>query len=160
LRARHKASLRIRDEGSSGLPKFNTCTVESAHLNFRYESRSDISPEWLNTVHIDAKRVFAHILCGGARDECVMQVCRDWAHPVGRLNGGYLARPADALATSRSQSIRDAFRPKEWQEEIFRRVEKVANDKGWKISQVALACISDNVTSPIAGFSSVSIPSA
>ena len=39
--------------------------------------------------------------------------------------------------------------------ETIRRVEKVANDKGWKMSEVAIAWINKRVTSPIIGFSSV-----
>jgi aryl-alcohol dehydrogenase-like predicted oxidoreductase len=79
--------------------------------------------------------------------------------PWGPLNGGFLARPVDAQATSRSQGTEKPFIPRGWQEEIIRRVEKVANDKGWKMSQVALAWINGKVTSPIVGFSSVSISS-
>jgi aryl-alcohol dehydrogenase-like predicted oxidoreductase len=39
-----------------------------------------------------------------------------------------------------------------------RRVEKIAGEKGWTMSQVALAWIGEKVTSPIVGFSSVSHP--
>jgi aryl-alcohol dehydrogenase-like predicted oxidoreductase len=34
-------------------------------------------------------------------------------------------------------------------------VEKVAKDKGWKMSEVALAWVNKRVSSPIIGFSSV-----
>lgn len=37
---------------------------------------------------------------------------------------------------------------------ILNRVEELANKKGWKMSQVALAWICENVSSPIIGFSS------
>jgi hypothetical protein len=48
------------------------------------------------------------------------------------------------------------LQPKEWENEIVRRVEKIAGEKGWTMSQVALAWINEKVTSPIVGFSSVS----
>jgi aryl-alcohol dehydrogenase-like predicted oxidoreductase len=44
----------------------------------------------------------------------------------------------------------------EWDNEIVRRVEKVAKEKGWSMAQVSLAWINEKVTSPIVGFSSVS----
>lgn len=34
------------------------------------------------------------------------------------------------------------------------RVEELANKKGWKMSQVALAWINENISSPLIGFSS------
>ena len=40
--------------------------------------------------------------------------------------------------------------------EVVRRVEKVASDKGWAKSQVALAWIGEKVTTSIVRFSSVS----
>jgi aryl-alcohol dehydrogenase-like predicted oxidoreductase len=39
--------------------------------------------------------------------------------------------------------------------EIIRRVQELAESKGWKMSQVALAWISKRISSPIVGFSSV-----
>lgn len=39
--------------------------------------------------------------------------------------------------------------------EIIRRVEELANKKGWKMSHVALAWINKRISSPIIGFSSV-----
>lgn len=39
--------------------------------------------------------------------------------------------------------------------EIIKRVEELANKKGWKMSHVALAWINKRVSSPIIGFSSV-----
>jgi len=38
---------------------------------------------------------------------------------------------------------------------IIKRVEELANKKGWKMSQVALAWINKRISSPIIGFSSV-----
>lgn len=46
-------------------------------------------------------------------------------------------------------------KPKVWQDEIVRRVEKVAKDKGWTMSQVSLAWINERISSPIVGFKSV-----
>ena len=38
---------------------------------------------------------------------------------------------------------------------IIKRVQELADKKGWKMSQVALAWINRNISSPIIGFSSV-----
>ena len=38
---------------------------------------------------------------------------------------------------------------------IIKRVQELAEKKGWKMSQVALAWINRNISSPIIGFSSV-----
>jgi aryl-alcohol dehydrogenase-like predicted oxidoreductase len=78
--------------------------------------------------------------------------------PWGPLNGGILARPADASKTTRAESANKQL--KEHQTEIINRVGKISKDKGWKMSQVALAWIGEKVTSPIVGFSSVSVPVA
>ena len=43
----------------------------------------------------------------------------------------------------------------ETDQRIIRRVERVAEKHGWKMSQVALAWINKRVSSPIVGFSSV-----
>jgi aryl-alcohol dehydrogenase-like predicted oxidoreductase len=75
------------------------------------------------------------------------------------LAGGALARPLAAQDTTSRWSVWKQMPfyvpPSEWENEIVRRVEKVANDKGWKMSQVALAWISERVTSPLVGISSV-----
>jgi aryl-alcohol dehydrogenase-like predicted oxidoreductase len=44
----------------------------------------------------------------------------------------------------------------ECEDEIVRRVEKIAKDKGWLMSQVALAWVGDVVSSLLIGVSSVS----
>jgi aryl-alcohol dehydrogenase-like predicted oxidoreductase len=84
--------------------------------------------------------------------------------PWGPLNAGQLARPVVAEDTSRSASDKAAYkgtflehRPKEWENEIVRRVEKIAHAKGWTMAQVGLAWINERVTSPIVGISSVRI---
>jgi len=77
--------------------------------------------------------------------------------PWAPLDEGRLARPLDA-ATTRSEINKDMpwyIPPSAWESEVIKRVEKVATDKGWKMSQVALAWINGKVTSPICGFSSV-----
>jgi aryl-alcohol dehydrogenase-like predicted oxidoreductase len=78
--------------------------------------------------------------------------------PWGPLNGGQLARPWGAAETSRSEWTKKVWKtdPTAAEEEIVKRVEKVAGDKGWSMSQVALAWAGEKVTSPIVGFSSVS----
>jgi aryl-alcohol dehydrogenase-like predicted oxidoreductase len=63
-----------------------------------------------------------------------------------------LARPvASHKSTSRSEEQGDLTKT---QEEIINRVEKLAKEKGWTMSQVALAWIGPQVSSPIIGFSS------
>jgi aryl-alcohol dehydrogenase-like predicted oxidoreductase len=77
--------------------------------------------------------------------------------PWGPLNAGQLARPLGSGDTTRSEATKGRVAPPpEWQNEIVRRVEKLSKDKGWVMSQVALAWIHEKVTSPIVGFSSVS----
>lgn len=73
--------------------------------------------------------------------------------PWGPLNAGRLARPLDARSTARSDGQKESLQPDE--EEILRRVEKIAGDRGWLMSQVAQAWINEKITSPIVGFSSV-----
>jgi aryl-alcohol dehydrogenase-like predicted oxidoreductase len=78
--------------------------------------------------------------------------------PWGPLSHGQLARPI-STQTPRGESMKGtpfAPEPREWEIEIIRRVEKIANEKGWSMAQVCLAWIHEKVTSPIIGFSSVS----
>jgi aryl-alcohol dehydrogenase-like predicted oxidoreductase len=75
------------------------------------------------------------------------------------LNYGQLARPV-GTETVRSEDQKDKpwiSDPTEWQDETVRRVEKVANDKGWKMAQVAIAWVNSKITSPLIGISSVSV---
>ena len=78
--------------------------------------------------------------------------------PWGPLNSGQLARPLASSTTTRGETWKDRHKwgATEGEDEIVRRLEKVAGDKGWTMSQVALAWIGEKVTSPIVGFSSVS----
>jgi aryl-alcohol dehydrogenase-like predicted oxidoreductase len=81
--------------------------------------------------------------------------------PWSPLSMGQLARPLSAQNTSRVESTKGTLlerQPKEWENEIVRRVEQVAKEKGWSMAQVSLAWINEKVTSPIVGFSSVNIP--
>lgn len=79
--------------------------------------------------------------------------------PWGPLNAGDLARPLGGGDTTRQENTKALPWHRtlaENEQEIVRRVEKIAKAKGWAMSQVALAWISEKVTSPIVGFSSVS----
>ncbi|KAK2760931.1 hypothetical protein FQN54_002173 [Arachnomyces sp. PD_36] len=74
--------------------------------------------------------------------------------PWGPLYAGTLARPA----SEHGKTVRSGGSGKVLDEAdtaILNRVEELANKKGWKMSQVALAWISENVSSPIIGFSSI-----
>lgn len=91
--------------------------------------------------------------------------------PWGPLARGFLARPLESkerLATTKrsesmygngemavTSSIRYPPAITAADEEIIGRVEKLAKEKGWPMSQVAMAWIGKKVTSPIIGFSSV-----
>ena len=89
--------------------------------------------------------------------------------PWGPLARGFLARPLESkekLATTKrseveygntaaTSSIRYPPAITAADEEIIGRVEKLAKEKGWPMSQVAMAWIGKRVTSPIIGFSSV-----
>jgi aryl-alcohol dehydrogenase-like predicted oxidoreductase len=75
------------------------------------------------------------------------------------LLAGALARPLDQQETQRSQSVAgtpfDKVR-RESDNEIIRRVEKLAKEKSWTMTQVALAWSTTKVVSPIVGATSVS----
>ena len=83
--------------------------------------------------------------------------------PWGPLSSGALARPLSAQGTTtRSEGLAKSFVPGGSNEynyaadqEIIRRVEELAEKKGWTMSQVSLAWLSPQITSPIIGFSSV-----
>lgn len=72
--------------------------------------------------------------------------------PWGPLAQGSLARPVEQTGkTTRSQG---GDGPSEKDAAIIKRVEEVADKKGWPMSHVALAWINDRISSPIIGFSS------
>lgn len=77
---------------------------------------------------------------------------------------GHLARPPTEFGnTTRSAGEKEQASKKRWQTtgtqepdiSIIKRVQEIADKKDWKMSQVALAWINRNITSPIIGFSSV-----
>lgn len=78
--------------------------------------------------------------------------------PWAPLCRGHLARPpSESGKTVRSEQEQKNpnFEQIESDKEIIRRVQELAEKKGWKMSHVALAWINKRVSSPIIGFSSV-----
>jgi aryl-alcohol dehydrogenase-like predicted oxidoreductase len=78
--------------------------------------------------------------------------------PWAPLYRGLLARPLGSNATSREQSMQGNPMFKgidESDAEIIKRVQELAEKKGWKMSQVALAWIVQKGTVPIVGFSNL-----
>lgn len=77
--------------------------------------------------------------------------------PWAPLSRGHLARPLEAFgSTTRSEGEKKSgAEQSEADREIVRRVQEVAEKKGWKMSHVALAWINKRVSAPIIGFSSV-----
>ncbi|TVY35867.1 Aldo-keto reductase [Lachnellula occidentalis] len=75
--------------------------------------------------------------------------------PWAPLCRGHLARPAEALgSTIRSKPEADKGLT-ETDYKTIARVQELAEKKGWKMSQVALAWINKRISSPIIGFSSI-----
>jgi len=77
--------------------------------------------------------------------------------PWAPLSRGHLARPLEAFgSTTRSEGEKKSgAEQSEADREIVRRVQEVAEKKGWKMSHVALAWINKRISAPIIGFSSV-----
>jgi aryl-alcohol dehydrogenase-like predicted oxidoreductase len=78
--------------------------------------------------------------------------------PWAPLYRGHLARPISAGDTVRSESTKGSPMFKDMSGpdgEIVKRVEELANKKGWKMSHVALAWIIQKNTIPIVGFSNL-----
>lgn len=73
--------------------------------------------------------------------------------PWGPLQAGDLSAPIGSRSARRDATTRK-YSPADT--EIISRVEKVAKDKGWTMTQVALAWVNKRVSSPIVGMSSVS----
>lgn len=75
----------------------------------------------------------------------------------GPLGKGALARPPDAPPTKRSSRAKDKSQtgPGKIDAEIVKRVHHVATEKGWRMSQVALAWMAKRITSPVVGINSV-----
>lgn len=79
--------------------------------------------------------------------------------PWSPLYRGLLARPLGSEATAREEASRGTpfgSKPNDADSTIIKRVEELAEKKGWKMSQVALAWIIQKGTIPIVGFSKVS----
>ncbi|KZS88464.1 Aldo/keto reductase [Sistotremastrum niveocremeum HHB9708] len=77
--------------------------------------------------------------------------------PWAPLADGQLARPLGAADTKRSSLAKGTIferKQTDADKEIISRVEKFAKEKGWTMSQVALAWIGTKVSSPIVGISS------
>ena len=76
--------------------------------------------------------------------------------PWAPLCRGVLARPpSEEQKTERSANDRSQTGYSEVDKEIVKRVQEIAEKRGWKMSHVALAWINKRVASPIIGFSSV-----
>ena len=78
--------------------------------------------------------------------------------PWAPLYRGLLARPLGADATAREEAMKSnpmfsGVDPDD--AEIIKRVQELADKKGWKMSQVALAWIVQKGTVPIVGFSNL-----
>lgn len=65
---------------------------------------------------------------------------------------GHLARPLEAAGTT-TRSANDSLT--EVDKEIIKRVQELADKKGWKMSHLALAWINPRISSPIIGFSNI-----
>lgn len=79
--------------------------------------------------------------------------------PWAPLYRGSLARPANT-ETTRSKTTRDRFGDliggvRDVDVEIIKRVQELADKKGWKMTHVALAWVIQKGTTPIVGFSSL-----
>jgi aryl-alcohol dehydrogenase-like predicted oxidoreductase len=75
--------------------------------------------------------------------------------PWSPLCRGALARPPNAAQTQRSAADRQKTGHSEVDKQIMKRVQQIADDKGWEVNHDALGWISKRVASPIVGMSSV-----
>ncbi|TRM68872.1 NADP-dependent oxidoreductase domain-containing protein [Schizophyllum amplum] len=76
--------------------------------------------------------------------------------PWSPLGGGVLARPLNETDTPRTiLRHRWGWRSSDASNEIRKRVEEVAQKRGWKMSQVSLAWVQRSVSSPIVGINSI-----
>jgi aryl-alcohol dehydrogenase-like predicted oxidoreductase len=75
--------------------------------------------------------------------------------PWAPLCRGVLARPPSSEKTQRSKKDDMSTGDSEVDRQIVKRVQELAEKKGWKMSHVALAWIQKRCSSPIIGFSSV-----
>lgn len=75
--------------------------------------------------------------------------------PWAPLCRGVLARPPSTEKTERSKIDQTPTGYTDVDKEIVKRVQEIAEKRGWKMSHVALAWINKRCASPIIGFSSV-----
>jgi aryl-alcohol dehydrogenase-like predicted oxidoreductase len=75
--------------------------------------------------------------------------------PWAPLARGHLARPFEKFGTTTRSKPELEKGLSEVDEKIIKRVQELAEKKGWKMSQVALAWINKKISSPIIGFSSI-----
>ena len=75
--------------------------------------------------------------------------------PWAPLCRGILARPPGSDKTTRSSKDGSETGYSDVDQQIIKRVQEIADKKGWKMSHVALAWINKRIASPIIGFSSV-----
>ncbi|KAK3672550.1 hypothetical protein LTR78_007601 [Recurvomyces mirabilis] len=78
--------------------------------------------------------------------------------PWAPLARGHLARAPEQFGStvrSEGESKNPAFKQQESDKEIIKRVQEIAEKRGWKMSHVALAWINKRISSPIIGFSSI-----
>lgn len=68
---------------------------------------------------------------------------------------GILARPPSADQTERSSQDKSKTGYSDVDKQIVKRVQEIAEKRGWKMSHVALAWLNKRIASPIIGFSSV-----
>ncbi len=98
-------------------------------------------------------------LCYREEEREMNRYCRDTGVgiiPWSPHFGGKLAKPLGDTSSVRSQLVSPHTSGlAEADEEIIRRVEKVAGEKGWKMSQVSLAWHRSKGTIPIVGFNSL-----
>lgn len=98
-------------------------------------------------------------LCYREEEREMIRFCNDTGVgvlPYSANYGGKLARPLGKDDDSIRGKIPSPFAPpSDVDDEIIRRVEKLANEKGWKMSQVNLAWHRAKGTVPIVGFNSV-----
>jgi aryl-alcohol dehydrogenase-like predicted oxidoreductase len=71
------------------------------------------------------------------------------------LDAGNLARPYEKYRTTERGKNHPTAGLREVDVKTIARVQELAEKKGWKMSQVALAWVNKRISSPIIGFSSV-----
>lgn len=74
--------------------------------------------------------------------------------PYGALNHGKLSHPVGWGESDRSK-LTSMMPMSPADKEIIKRVEEIANKKGWKMGQVALVWLLEKGTIPVVGFNSV-----